>query len=115
MKALSLLTDFKISRKKDTTLIVEKSSKQIKNTIENILPKQLKSTKFKVENSIFRAKTRISIFSWGETIEIKMTDIDNYKTQLSISSKSSLTTTLIDYGKNAMNIQEIILAIESAV
>jgi hypothetical protein len=106
------LADFDINPKQSATFMVETNIDQTKDIIENLLPNKLNSHKFKydIENGIFKTKTGVTIHSWGEIIAIKLTEIDNAKTQLSVFSRPVLKTTLIDYGKSSMNIQKIKLA-----
>lgn len=106
------LEDFDINPKQSAIFIVDTNIDQTKDIIENLLPNKLKSHKFKydIENGIFKTKTGATIRSWGEFVAIKLTEIDNTRTQLSVFSRPVLKTTLIDYGKSSMNIQKIKLA-----
>ena len=108
------LADFVINPKQSAIFLVDTNIDQTKDIIENVLPDKLNSHKFKydIENGIFKTKTGATIRSWGEIITIKLTEIDNAKTQLSVFSRPMLKTTLIDYGKSSMNIQKIKLAFD---
>ena len=108
------LRDFDINPRQSTTFTIKQSLEQTKDIIENLLPTKLNSCKFKFDkkNGIFKSKTGMTIRSWGETIEIKLTEIENSKTQLFVVSIPILKTTLIDYGKSSMNIHKIKLAFD---
>lgn len=45
--------------------------------------------------------------SWGEKVSIKLTVLDNLKTEITNSSKPLLPTTIIDYGINFNNVKNI--------
>jgi len=108
------LNDFDIRPTQNATFIIDKTIEDTKEIIENIIPSKINSSRFKFDNEqgIYKAKTRTTIRSWGEIIIIKLTQFDNCKTQLSVLSKSTLRTTLIDYGKSSLNIHKIKLALE---
>jgi len=53
------------------------------------------------------AKTGMTWKSFGETIQFDVRKIDNEKTQVQISSKPALPTTLVDYGRNLENVEKI--------
>jgi hypothetical protein len=108
------LDDFDIKPTQSATFTVDKTIEDTKDIIENVLPYKVNSYKFKYdrEQGLYKAKTGATLRSWGEIIVIKLVQLDNYKTQLSVLSKPLLKTTLIDYGKSSMNIQKIKLAFD---
>lgn len=57
-------------------------------------------------------KTGISWKTWGDIIEIVIEEIAANHTRVSIQSRPLVPTTLIDYGKNAENINRIVGYIE---
>ena len=56
------------------------------------------------------ASTSSSIFSWGETVDIKISDKDSGKTVVEVESNAKAQ--LIDWGKNEKNEQKILDRIE---
>jgi hypothetical protein len=108
------LKDFDIRPTQSVTFSTDKTIEETVQIIENIIPDKINSYKFKYdkEESFYKAKTGATIRSWGEIIIIKLTQLEDHKTQLSVLSKSLLKTTLIDYGKSSMNIQKIKLAFD---
>ena len=108
------LNDFDIKPSQSVTFTIDKTIEETVEIIEKNIPDKINSHKFKFdkEQGFYKAKTGATIRSWGEIVVIRVTQIDNYKTQLSVLSKSLLKTTLIDYGKSSMNIQKIKLAFD---
>ncbi len=108
------LKDFDIKHTKSSTFIVNQTFEEAKNVIETIIPKTINYNKIKydLKEELFITKTSLNIYSWGETIEIKITQSENIKTQISILSKPVLMTNLFDFGKSSMNIDKIKLAFD---
>ena len=107
------LRDYSIFPKQLVSFVVDKTFNETKDIIENILPNKLKSNGFQYDdkNNLFKTKTAASLISLGENIEIKVTELENAKSQISVFSKPVLRTTLVDYGKSSLNIQKIKLAL----
>jgi hypothetical protein len=63
---------------------------------------------------IIRGKVSMSGRSWGETLEIEISPLDNGGSELSISSTPRLLRTLIDYGKNRANVRLLSMDIASS-
>lgn len=61
-----------------------------------------------------QAKTRKSWKSYGEKISFSLESINDHSTKATIQSKPSVSTTLIDYGKNYENVKKIINFIETS-
>lgn len=53
------------------------------------------------------AKTKMTWKSFGESIQFDIHKINSDKTEVKISSKPTLGTTLVDYGRNLENIEKI--------
>ncbi len=103
------LSDFNIQATQESTFTVNESEKDTANTIQNVLPLKINAYKFKYNDKLhfFKTKTGATIRSFGETIIIKLTKIDNTHTQLYVLSKPVYKTTLIDFGKSSVNIEKI--------
>ena len=54
------------------------------------------------------AKTGMTWKSWGEVITFEVGEIGNDRTQIEVSSRPAVRTTLVDYGKNLENVKTII-------
>lgn len=89
--------DFKVNQKSTFT------SKLTLKEIFDELKTKYKSINFTSDKIII--KTSISLYSWGENIEI--TKVRTNEFEYEITSKPQLPTTLIDYGKNSENILKI--------
>lgn len=102
------LDDFSIQATQEATFTVDKSIEETISTIENVVPENINSYKFKYNRKLdfYTTKTGTSIRSFGETIIVKLTKIDNLKTQLYVLSKPIYKTTLIDFGKSSVNIEK---------
>jgi len=64
-----------------------------------------KKCNFKVTPTLIIINKRISWFSWGEKITINFNDGDN---RIKIESKPTMPATLIDYGVNLTNVDNVI-------
>ena len=53
------------------------------------------------------AKAGTSLRSWGEVITFDIEQVDAWRTRVRVSSKPSIPTTIIDWGKNLENVQKI--------
>jgi len=76
------------------------------------LSKLLEIATFKVDyvdyqNFCVHLSTKISFTSWGEVMTISFFDPMNGGTRIIVNSKSKVSTTLVDYGKNKKNIEAI--------
>ncbi|MEY1640426.1 hypothetical protein [Tenuifilum osseticum] len=85
----------------------EKRFKFNKNNKSEIILEALKKSNFKnihfdEINSTYYAKTRVSIWSWSELIEVKITDNEE-ETRINFLSICSLFTQIISWGKNRRN------------
>lgn len=108
------IKDLDVNSSQSTTFEVDMSIDGAREAIENVLPVQLNARKFTygAESNTFKARTRATLQSWGEVIEIGLTDVGNSKTQVSVFSRPVLKTTLIDFGKSALNIHKVRLAFD---
>ncbi len=52
-------------------------------------------------------KVGMSMKSWGERVSIELTADDESTTTAQVSSRASLGTTMIDYGKNHDNVEQV--------
>lgn len=68
--------------------------------------------KNKSRGSIY-VKTGMTWKTWGDNILFKLFKINEKSTRVEISSKPTVRTTLIDYGKNLDNIENIISYLKS--
>jgi hypothetical protein len=108
------IKDFDVNPSQSTTFVVDMCIDKAREKIENVLPVQLNARKFShgAESNTFKARTRATFQSWGEVIEIGLTDIGNSKTQVSVFSRSLFKTALIDSGKSSLNIRRVKLAFD---
>ena len=65
-----------------------------------------KSEQLPAEGRI-KARTKISWKSFGEIVEFTLSKVNDNMTQVVITSKPALPTTLFDYGKNSENVKKI--------
>lgn len=63
------------------------------------------------KNGIIECKTETSIWSWGESIIIRVIQINTQKTQITIESSSTMQ--LFDWGKSKENIEFFFNTLES--
>ena len=54
------------------------------------------------------AKAGMTWKTWGDVISFDMRKIDNNRTQVTVSSRPIVRTTLVDCGKNLENVEKII-------
>ena len=101
------LNDFSIQATQEATFTVDKSVEDTLKTIENNIPGKINSYQFKYNEKLdfYKTKTGATIRSWGEIIIVKLTRVDSSHTQLYVLSKPVYKTTLIDFGKSSMNIE----------
>ena len=52
--------------------------------------------------------------TWGYIISFEVRKIDNDRTQIKVSSRPAVSTTLVDYGSNLENVEKIISFLEKA-
>ncbi|MEP6464736.1 MAG: hypothetical protein ABJB05_00460 [Parafilimonas sp.] len=102
------LNDFNIQATQEATFTIDKSVEDTIKSIENNIPDEINSYKFKYNKKLdfYKTKTAASIRSWGEIIIVKLTKIDSLHTQLYVLSEPVYKTTIIDFGKSSMNIQK---------
>jgi len=62
---------------------------------------------------IIRAVTRTSWASWGEEIEIKLSQTNDGATLVNVKSSPKLKITPIDYGKNIDNVEKILVFLKT--
>lgn len=60
-----------------------------------------------------QCKSSASIWSWGETIEIRVRQIQDDKTQ--VTAESSASAQLFDWGKSKDNIEKFLSALKAAL
>jgi hypothetical protein len=53
------------------------------------------------------AKAGMTWKTWGDIISFEVRKIDNDRTQVMVSSRPAVRTTLVDYGKNLENVERI--------
>jgi len=70
--------------------------------IEALKQSHFKNIHFDENNSTYYAKTKASIWSWSELIEIRVTDIGD-ETEINFLSICSLFTQIMSWGKNRRN------------
>jgi len=71
------------------------------------LIKRCKIRKEDRSQSKIDARAGITWKTWGDTISFDVRKIDNDRTQVEVSSRPSVRTTLVDYGKNLENVERI--------
>ena len=54
-----------------------------------------------------RFKIKTSFKSWGEILSIKISKVNSDKSNIEVTSKPILFTTLLDYGKNRKNVNKV--------
>ena len=82
---------FKLNKKNKSEVILEALKKS-----------NFKNIHFDKINSTYYAKTRVSIWSWTELIEVKITDNEE-ETRINFLSICFLFTQIISWGKNRRN------------
>lgn len=65
-------------------------------------------------NGFIRFRTTMTMRSFGENVLLSMSELDSDFTKVVISSKCVVSTTLIDYAKNAENMRLIAGSIKDA-
>lgn len=60
------------------------------------------------EQSIIKAKTGINLKSFGNLVEFKLKEITENLTEVEISTKPSVPTTLIDYGESLETVKKLV-------
>jgi hypothetical protein len=70
--------------------------------IEALKQSNFKNIHFDENNSTYYAKTKASIWSWSELIEIRVTDNEN-ETEINFLSICFLFTQIVSWGKNRRN------------
>jgi hypothetical protein len=58
-------------------------------------------------------KVGISFKSWGERVRIELAPEGESSTRAKVSSKPSLGTTMVDYGKNQDNVNRVVAWLQS--
>ncbi|HEV2753560.1 MAG TPA: hypothetical protein VGV36_06970 [Solirubrobacteraceae bacterium] len=53
-------------------------------------------------------KTKMSIKSWGEKVELTLSPEGDDATRVHVLSKASVGTTMVDYGKNQANVNSVV-------
>jgi len=102
------LTNDLLKLKQEKTIEAYLTKEELINLLKN--SNDFKKCKYKSNlNSIIMRK-KMSWFSWGEKITITFTKADN---KIKIESKPSMPTTLIDYGVNIENIDNVIKVIKT--
>lgn len=71
----------------------------------------ISSVKMKQEEQQINARTKATWKTWGENIQCRITASDEVTVKVYIQSRPKLSTTLIDYGINQRNIQQILAAL----
>ncbi|HDH05347.1 MAG TPA: hypothetical protein ENH01_06495 [Nitrospirae bacterium] len=61
------------------------------------------------------AKTSINWKTWGDTISLEIKRIDDTQTHVKTSSRPSMSTTIVDYGKNLENVEKILSFLKNTV
>ncbi len=56
-------------------------------------------------------KSKVSLWSWGETVTIQCQFLDPIHTRIHISSVPAMATTIIDWGKGQKNIDRVLAAL----
>jgi hypothetical protein len=60
------------------------------------------------EAGVIALKVRMSFKSWGERITLQLREAGPSRTSVEVTSRSSVSLTLVDYGKNAKNVQLVV-------
>ncbi|MDL4842358.1 hypothetical protein [Aquibacillus rhizosphaerae] len=76
-----------------------------KESISSVKGAQIKQEDY--ANGIIRVKTSMTLKSWGEKIVFRVQKINDEVSNVYVQSKPTLPTTLVDYGKNSNNINNI--------
>ena len=66
-------------------------------------------------NGYILVSVGISWASWGENIRIDFVKLGPTRTQMIVKSSASVSTTLVDYGKNKKNVNRIISAVSTTL
>lgn len=71
------------------------------------LIKKCKIQKEDISQGKIVAKASMTWKTWGDVISFDVRKIDNDRTQVIVSSRPAVRTTLVDYGKNLENVERI--------
>ncbi|MBR2083639.1 MAG: hypothetical protein IJ879_03295, partial [Muribaculaceae bacterium] len=66
-------------------------------------------------NGYILITSNISWASWGENIRVDFVKLGPTRTQMIVKSGASVSTTLIDYGKNRKNVNKILSAVSTTL
>ncbi|MDO3687249.1 DUF1499 domain-containing protein [Micromonospora sp. C28ISP2-4] len=61
----------------------------------------------RVDETTVEARTGVSFKSWGETVDATVTAVES-GSRVAITSRSRLQTTLVDYGQNRENVEQVV-------
>lgn len=101
--------DFESALKVSDEIVVSRNIEEIKSIISTDFISRFKKIfkKIKTNNNAYLIKTKMTIQSFGEQIDLRLEKLHQNETKIIISSKPVVKGTLIDYGKNKENIKKI--------
>jgi hypothetical protein len=96
-------------------IVLNKNIEIVSSHLVKVLPELFPgaSMDLPIDKLNYQVKTKKSLSSWGEEIEMALSDIDGFKTQVILSSKPRRFSFMIDSGNSAINIYKIKLALTS--
>lgn len=62
-----------------------------------------------------RAQLAMSVWSWGEVVEITIKSVKEEESEITVESRSRFPLTLVDWGKNKRNIIGVLNQLETSV
>lgn len=100
------LSAISVKQIKEFTLTISQSD-ALKKAKEKLPLLKAKVKSFDEENGIIIAKTGMSWKSFGEILSITVKKDDENQTRIRIESRPTLSTTMVDYGKNLENVEKL--------
>lgn len=96
---------YKKIRVKKTVNFKEEDS--ILESIENVLKNHEKIREIKIDGEEITCRWGITLWSFGEKIIVRVETVNRNK-RVTVKSEPVVKTTLVDYGKNRKNVEDLI-------
>lgn len=90
----------------DLNLSYDKAFKICLSSVDAI--KRCEVTHQNYNDGIIESKAGITWKTWGDHIRFSIQKINLLKTHIEVTSKLSVSTTIVDYGKNRQNIETVV-------
>ncbi len=82
-------------------------------TEEALLKAGFKMSKWVEQNNAFYSESSLTIWSWGEDIQVNFQD-NEQGTLVTFTSSCKLSTQIVDWGKNKKNAKKFFTALEAS-